>query len=64
MKLNCGLSYAEKCELWEDWHPFFALWPRRVGSGDCRWLETIERKGQYIDVWGHSFWIWEYRARP
>lgn len=26
------------------WHSWFAWFPVRVAHGDCRWLETIERK--------------------
>jgi hypothetical protein len=79
MKFSCGLTPDEKRELQfqkdlehkrylEGWHDFFALWPRQVASGDCRWLETIERKGErhrYYDSWGMAgyVWTWEYREK-
>ena len=68
MKFDCGLDWKEKVAAIEGkWQPHFALWPRRVGHRDCRWLEWIERKGNYR---GHSYgifsnsyviWYWEYR---
>jgi hypothetical protein len=62
MKVNCGETWQEKKERLEDWHRFFCLWPRRVGHQDCRWLEYVERKGEYWSFWGDAGWIWEYRA--
>ena len=77
MKFNCGPTWEEKQELrkieeakLKEWHPFFAIIPKRVGSHDCRCFEWIERKGvkhegfwcsaaNYIPSW----WIWEYRAK-
>ena len=64
MKFNCGLSPEEKFEARVnkarsdnesyiayamEWHKYFAWWPTRVGSKDCRWLETIERRASGID---------------
>lgn len=79
MKFNCGLSAKEKRDNAEvlrklryatlsDWHPFFAIIPRQVASNDCRWMETIERKGTYyVMERGHAgtcgIWSWEYRAK-
>lgn len=40
MKFSCGSSKTEIA----DWHDWFAWHPVRVGDGDCRWLETVERK--------------------
>jgi hypothetical protein len=65
MKFNCGPTWQEKRELEASWHPWFAWYPVRVGSHDCRWLEVIERKG----TWNGSRYNyagcglhWEYRA--
>lgn len=51
MKINCGPTPEEryaarkaKQEAWKQWHSYFAWLPRRVGSGDCRWLEYVERR--------------------
>lgn len=48
MKFNCGLSWSEKIKYWESWHSWFAWRPVRIGSRDCRWLETVERR-----------WVWD-----
>lgn len=44
MKLSCGPTYKIWRAKREEWHRFFALWPRRVGDFECRWLEFIEKK--------------------
>ena len=62
MKFNCGLSWADKRAIEEDWHLFFAIWPRRVGKNDCRWLETIERKKTFHSYPGGGFETTKYRA--
>ena len=75
MKFNCGPTAAERYDaaqaelaLLSEWHPWFAWAPVRVSSGDCRWLEWIERKantyrqhGQLIQCVYHD--PWKYRAR-
>lgn len=53
MRFNCGESWDDYFERVENWHPWFAWRPVRVGSHDCRWLETVERKvtfGPYTHV--------------
>lgn len=35
-------AFDLKAKKLRTWRPFFALWPRRVGQNDCRWLEYIE----------------------
>lgn len=84
MKFNCGPSPEAKRALkleaenkeqlrLTNWHSFFALWPRRVGENDCRFLEQIERRGTMIQkvcfapfsgrlayYWGYR---WQYRAK-
>lgn len=45
MKFDCGPTWREKRNARKEWHRWFALLPRRVGSHDCRWFEYIERKG-------------------
>ena len=70
MKLNCGLPADERAALkWkakkaylEQWHPFFALWPRRVGPTQCVWLEWIRRKGTWCEYQYHGAW-WRYEYR-
>ena len=79
MKFECGPTREEKrairCKAdraWRHhWHRWFALMPRRVADGDCRWLEYIERKG--ITYMGYAAcppgpmykvekWRYEYRV--
>ena len=63
MKFNCGEDWKVTLLRLEIWHDHFALVPRRVANHDCRWLETIQRKGRFISGMGYSGWDWEYRAR-
>jgi hypothetical protein len=60
MKWDCGPTWKEKIAAWEQWHPHFAVWPVRVGSHDCRWLEWVERKADFSGYGGDVYW--EYRA--
>jgi hypothetical protein len=76
MKVNCGPSKAarerrhkEREQALREWHPFFPLWPRRVGENDCRLLEWIERRKVTFTVtewdygpYEYEDWRWEYRA--
>lgn len=58
MRFNCGLSPNEKWQISKqktidaldkltEWHSWFAWYPVRIANGDCRWLETIQRKAKY-----------------
>lgn len=60
MKFNCGLSkkerkergneaYAKELLRITDWHDVFAWKPINIGLGNCRWLETVERRYVYDD---------------
>lgn len=66
MKFACTDREAELRRLYkerdalEQWHDFFAIWPREVANADCRWLETIQRRAHYVPRLG---WYWEYRAK-
>jgi hypothetical protein len=73
MKFNCGPTEeerrADKLRRWfterdrmKNWRPWFAWYPVRVASHDCRWLETVEYRatGDTYTVFG---WKWEYRAK-
>lgn len=68
MKFNCGPTYEVKVEQQKNWHPFFAILPRRVGPDECRWLEWIERRrewrARYSVSVGLGYWRTEYRAKP
>ena len=67
MKINCGPTRTQariaKRERLSNWHPFFAIWPRRVWWNDCRWMEAIERRGRWSRTWDEFVWVWEYRAK-
>lgn len=62
MKFNCGPTSKEKHEAKKQWHRHFLWWPTRIASGDCRWLETVERKGEWFPRYYSSCWEWEYRS--
>jgi hypothetical protein len=61
MRINCGPSWEAKHAAKHEWHRWFAWRPVRIAEGDCRWLETIERKGKFWYCWRHGLWDWEYR---
>ena len=67
MRFNCGDSYIVWTTRLTNWHPFFALFPRKIGEKDgkdiCAWLEWIERKGKFVSSYGDSGWVWEYRGK-
>lgn len=90
MKLRCGPTPEERHQAVRDkmqaeimaameWHDVFAWWPRQVASGDCRWLETVQRRvllktsitgavawhamRPYTD-WRRDIHRVEYRAKP
>lgn len=52
MKFDCGKTLGERREdaqtYWMQWQPWFAWYPVRVGSHDCRWLEYVERKAEWV----------------
>ena len=64
MKFNCGPTLWYRLErrrrYLSDWHPFFALFPKRISDTECIWLETIERKGERVGR-RRSHWYWSYR---
>ena len=61
MKCNCGPTRKEKEAKLEQWHDFFTIFPRRVGSHDCRMLETIQRRRRINMFSGGR--EWQYRAK-
>ena len=62
MRFDCGPTWAERRAAKEQWHRFFAVFPRRLGSHDCRWMEWIERKGEVHCGLHGVWWTYEYRA--
>ena len=61
MRFKCGTSYVEKCAKLQQWHHWFAWYPVWVGEQDCRWLETVWRKGHMGG--GGQLFIFEYEAK-
>lgn len=58
MKFNCDFFKEKildrnrrKYEKSEKWHKWFAWHPVRLGPGDCRWLEYVERRNTWRDGW-------------
>ena len=73
MKWDCGPTHAERHAARRarhealvaersKWRSWFAWFPVRVGSHDCRWLETIERRSELKLVFIDYKWVHEYRA--
>lgn len=62
MRFNCGPSSEERDRRKQEWHLWFAWRPVRVASGECRWLEYVERKGSFWCTYSGSGWDYEYRA--
>jgi hypothetical protein len=68
MKFDCGPTLQERWtrrfNARRQWHPWFAWHPVRTGPRECRWLETLERKGEYHGGMRGSWWSYEYRTGP
>ena len=69
MKFDCGETRKEKQVRLgqerirkEQWHKWFAWYPVRVGSHDCRWFEWVERKITISFFWGTRIKNKKYRA--
>ena len=60
MKFNCGLSYEDKREVYRKWHRWFAWYPIRLASKDCRWLEKLWRRDLTTVGWSP---LWEYKEK-
>lgn len=77
MRLNCGPTREER-EAKEamdrqrrtaremEWHDHFCWLPVRMSTGECRWLETVERRlleRRVHLLHGYDDDTWEYRAK-
>ncbi len=58
MRFNCGMTFADRNKYLSEWHAWFAWYPVMIVSGDCRWLETVQRKAT-ITVQGT---LWKYKV--
>ena len=68
MKFKCGPTVKElykRKEAMENWHDHFAWWPVKIGPGDCRWLETVQRRymGWHYNQCGEAV-DRSYREKP
>jgi hypothetical protein len=60
MRFDLGPTPYERFEARKRWHRWFAWHPVRIDR-QVVWLETVERKGEWIfDSLGGD-WAWEYR---
>ncbi len=55
MKFNCDWK--------KEWHDHFCLFPVRIAEGDCRWLETVERRLVTTRYDVYSWQYYEYRTK-
>ncbi len=44
----------------QQWREWFAWYPVRVASGDCRWFETIVKRERWWASWGEDGWNAQY----
>lgn len=67
MKINCGPSkeqrYEAAREYWCQWRLWFAWRPVRVGPEDCRWLEFVERKADWVGSLFEPFKPYDFKYR-
>ncbi len=61
MKFNCGKTFQEKKAERCTWHRWFAWHPVRVGAGECRWLEYVERMAR-PELYQFGNLEWRYQA--
>ena len=67
MKFDCGASAEQKWEAkknkLKEWHKWFAWYPVRVCHNECRWLEWVHRRGEYLFNRQSitTEWEWEYK---
>ena len=67
-------EYDEHQELWDlqckwcNWHDWFAWFPVRINENEIAWLETVQRKADWVSKGAH--WIFyhnpeecEYRGK-
>ena len=62
MRLDLGLSFAEREADKEKWHLWFAWYPVRVWRHDCRWLEYVERRGVQCGYGEGCHLEWQYKV--
>ena len=61
MKFDCGETTKEYFERIKQWQDHFCIIPKRVAPHDCRWLETVQRRGEYANYMTGV--EWEYRVK-
>jgi hypothetical protein len=62
MKIKFGETHAEK----QEWHKFYAVWPRHVGGNDWRCFEYVLRRWRVASYNASGRFIsdaeWEYEV--
>ena len=61
MRLRIGESNNDYQDRVTTWHRWFAWYPVFIGTGDTRWLETVERRRSYCSAYSGDG-PWYYRA--
>lgn len=63
MRLDFGETVVEEQERLTVWHKWFAWYPVFITSHDWRWLEFVERKGEWHDngLAVENCWRFKYR---
>lgn len=67
MIFDCGQTFSEATKQRGEWHDFFAIWPRAVaivdGRHKCAWLQTIQRRSDWVSGFDCGLWSNEYRLK-
>lgn len=59
--IELGRLAAKRDFYLRQWHPHFLLFPRRINGNDWRWLETVERKLEFVGGHDGTYTFAHYR---
>lgn len=62
------MKLQEAQDYYCNWHDWFAWRPVRINENEVAWLETVERKADWVARYTHWFFVYEpvdcqYRAK-
>ena len=79
MKFNCDYfndlivkRSIKKRNKYAEWHEYFAWFPIYIKHNDCRWLEKVYRRSDWLGkdilpdnhpVNNNTFWFWIYTTK-
>lgn len=63
MQIDCGRRAKQRFDRLSQWHDWFAWRPVKVGDYECRWLEVVERKCEWLGAWDGEYKFVIYRAK-